>query len=206
MRNEIHEETFYEIPHNNQEFNPFLRPAGKNYFFPLEMFYDEAQSLENLTYPLAGFSKYNCGDHYERKPCKVLRYNIETGKFFIKWIEKKDDKENIKETSRHTVRFDFEDEEQFLQKMEDAKKYTINFEAGIRYLARLELETFKQFDKIKISQSQEKKIIKKIGKDINELIHEDIFDEIRKNYVRGVVEFSFKIEHFASEAKKLTKP
>ena len=195
-------ENLFETPQDRLEFNPFLRPKGKNYFFPLEMFYDEEVKINELKFPIPGFSKYNCGDHYEWRPCKILRFNIETGKFFIKW----DEKQEIKETSRHTVRFEFENEEAFLKKIEEAEGYRINYEAGIRYLARLELETFKQLGTILFPPQQERRVLKKIGMDINDLMHEEIFDEIRKNYVRGVVEFSFKIEHFVSEAKRIEKP
>lgn len=202
IESETNSEEFYENPQNNPEFNPFLRPKGKNYFFPLEMFYEESLALEDLNYPVKGYCKYNLGDKYEWKPCKILRFNVETGKFFIKW----DDKGNIKETSRHTIRFFFEDQNEYDKKIQDAEVYRVNYEAGIRYLARLDIETYKNFDKISISKTQEKRIIRKIGKDLSELLNEDVFEEIRKNYIKGVVEFSFKIEYFINEAKKLEKP
>lgn len=198
-------ESLFEVPSNKPEFNPFLRPNGKNYFFPLEMFYDEDLDLNKLFYPQPGFCQYNCGDAYEWRPCKVLKYIFETGKFFIQW-EINGEKGEIKETSRHTVRFAFEDEKEFLNKIELAKQFRVNYEAGIRYLARLEIETFKNLNQISISDHQQAQILSKIHKDVNEFSHQDICEEIRNNYVRGVVEFTFKIQHFLGEAKRLEKP
>jgi hypothetical protein len=215
-------ETLYEVPSNKMGFNPFLRPNGKNYFFPLEMFYDDEVDLLALNYPQKAVGLYNLGETYEWKPCKVLKFIQETGKFFIQWdvnqTEKKPglqgkgekgikgNKGEIKETSRHTVRFLFEDEDAFNKKIEQAKQFRVNYEAGIRYLARLEMETFKNLSQVFIPKIQLERIIRKIKSDINELTHEDIYDEIRNNYVRGVVEFTFKIQHFIGEAKRLEKP
>ena len=198
-------ESLYEVPTSKQDFNPFLRPKGKNYFFPLEMFYDDEVDAGSLSYPQPGFGLYNLGEIYEWRPCKILKFIPETGKFFIQW-EVKGCKGEIKETSRHTVRFDFEDQAEFDEKIKLAKEFRVNYEAGIRYLARLEIETFKQLGQIVIPGSQLERIVKKIRKDVNEINHEDIYEEIRNNYVRGVVEFTFRIQHFIGEAKRIEKP
>lgn len=42
---------------NLLDFNPFMRPSGKNYFFPLEMFVSEDINFDELEYPQAGFSR-----------------------------------------------------------------------------------------------------------------------------------------------------
>ncbi|CAG9319435.1 unnamed protein product [Blepharisma stoltei] len=190
---------------NVLEFNPFVRPSGKNYFFPLEMFICEDLKFEEMDYPQDGFSRWRTKEGQTVwNECVVISYNQLAHKFAIQWK----DKEGIKEVPRMNLMFAWENKEEFFKKLKEAENARVEHEAGVRYLGRLEIETNYEItnQRIKLPLKREKKILKRVGKVSNPVVLDDIMNEIREHYVRGIVQYSFDLEHFAKEMKRSEKP
>eukprot|EP00347_Sterkiella_histriomuscorum_P007658 403348070 len=170
-------EDHYQLPKNAYKDIKFYRKTAKNYFFPLEIFDDEARDdpdpnqLILSSHQLYGYSLYHSKEKEDNffmtgktpfesqlntlnwEKCQILSYDENTRLFEIKFS--KTDNEIIKMVKRQNLVYEFEDLKAFQKRIQKAKEKQKVHECLVRYTGHL----LKQNQDVNFSNSKNNQIL-----------------------------------------------
>jgi len=173
------------------DFNSIENPK----FLPLEYFDNEEYgefSIEELMKDPQAMSQYSeIGGQSIWESCQVLSYDESTKTFDIIW----DFNGKTKRVSRFNLRFNRENPERFMQRVQAAKQQCMLYEISLRYDARIALMTID--DVPTLPQSSLNNIENRIGKYKSLSVVSVLEKEIESEYIsiNNRLEFDYEILH-----------
>ena len=179
--------------------NPFERPNGKCYFFPLEMFMDWTQLP---AFPTAGWVKQTLTiETYEWRPCSVLSHDEQSRKFQVQIGD------FAKLVSRQSLRFEGESEGEFNETIEQALRLQRSHEGFVRYFARFEIALAQSNPQVSSNYLESQThIFHKMALRLSSQVSSEVKDELWDLYSRSVFKFVFDTQYFAPKAALMLCP
>ena len=177
------------------QLNPFERPQGKCYFFPLEMFM-EWTSLPAL--PTSGL--YRQGRVW--RECIVISHDTSSRLFEI-LLEAGESRQ----VARKRLRFCSESQEQFEEAIEKAETLRKSHEGFVRYFIRSELSLTQSKSPIsKQFLDNQKAVFEKIGLQLSRDSASTVKEELWDLHRRSVHKFTFDVQYFPPTADLIAQP
>lgn len=179
--------------------NPFERPNGKCYFFPLEMFMDWTQLP---VFPANGWVKQTLvTDMCEWRPCSILSHEEQSRKFQVQIGD------FVKLVSRQNLRFEGESEGKFNEVIEQAQRLRRSHEGFVRYFARFEIALAQSSPQISPNfLESQTHIFRKMALRLSSEVSGQVKNELWDLYSRSVLKFVFDTQYFAPKAELMLCP
>ena len=179
--------------------NPFERPHGKHYFFPLEMFMDWSELPQ---FPVTGFVRQGASSDFDTwRPCLILSHDEQTRKFHVQIGDLK------RSVVRQHLRFTSESVEQFNAFIDQAHRLRKSHEGFVRYFARFEIALAQAA--LQISPSfleSQAHIFRKMALKLTTEVTAQVKGELWDLYSRSVLKFVFDTQYFAPRAELMICP
>lgn len=177
------------------QLNPFERPKGKCYFFPLEMFI-EWTGLPSI--PTEGL--YRQGRVW--RECTVVSHDTSSRLFEIQLAA-----EGNRIVARKRLRFACESEEQFEELIEKAESLRRSHEGFVRYFIRSELALTQSKSPVTPQfLDNQKAIFDKIAVSLSPDATSQVKEELWDLYRRSIHKFTFDAQYFPPTADLISQP